>query len=68
MFFADNHLHFFKPLTGKYREQILEIFSEAITRTPLAETAIAASASAPASATRAMRCGLSLNAARCTTC
>lgn len=62
MFFADNHLHFFKPLTGKYREQvvvclstlygrfytthadysrnfdreqILDIFAEAITRTPL---------------------------------
>lgn len=62
MFFTGEHLHFFRPLTGKYREQVvaclsalyarfytshadysrlcdreqvLEVFSEAITRTPL---------------------------------
>ena len=39
MFFVDNHLRFFKPLSGKYRERILGIFSEAITRTQVAETA-----------------------------
>jgi hypothetical protein len=62
MFFSDNHPHLFRPLTGKYREQVvaclsalfgrfytthadysricdreqvLEVFAEAITRTPL---------------------------------
>ncbi len=62
MFFTDDRLHFFRPLTGKYREQVaaclrtlytrlytshadysrvfgrdqvIEVFSEAITRTPL---------------------------------
>ena len=61
-FFADNRLHFFRPLTGKYREQVvaclralysrlysslaeysrvvdrelvIEVFQEAITRTPV---------------------------------
>lgn len=64
MFFSDQRLHFFRPLTGKYREQVveclrllharlyganadygeslkrdqvMEIFSEAITRAPLLE-------------------------------
>lgn len=62
MFFTDDHLHLFRPLTGKYREQVvaclsalysrfytthadysrafdreqvLEVFAEAVTRTPL---------------------------------
>lgn len=32
MFFADNHLYFFKPLTGKYREQVFACLSAIYSR------------------------------------
>lgn len=74
MFFSDNNKHFFRPLTGKYREQIVEclrlfyerlyssmaaygrvvardqvteIFQEAVTRAPLLDEAEGEEAGAP---------------------